>query len=67
VIKTFILTDDKNRNLYGYFRTLSDAKESAQKGDYILTLYGPYFGEGWHRVIRRVEKNNQTKKVDRFN
>lgn len=49
-MKVTYMVEDKLLNVAGYYRRLTDAKESIKRlgNGYITKLYGTDFGEGYH-------------------
>lgn len=55
MVKTFLLETGHTKQLLGYYSTLRMAKIIAKDFGFsvrIITLLGPSFGEGYHRIIR---------------
>lgn len=54
MITTYAIYDNAGRDVVGYCSSLTEAKYHAVPGNYIVTLVGPHYGEGFHTVIRRA-------------
>jgi hypothetical protein len=70
MVKSYLVIDKNNYWVYGYFKTLTAAKNEAQRlsnefkeSFSVLAIIGPEFGQGFHRYCLTINNNKWTKRI----